>query len=61
MSLDAERERELWRKCADGDMTAREELIVSYRPLVFWIASKITVYDAQLRQDMIQEGMLALI
>ena len=51
----------MWRKCADGDMTAREELIVSYRPLVFWIASKITVYDAQLRQDMIQEGMLALI
>ena len=60
-SLPPERERELWNLCAEGDMTAREELIVSYRPLVFWIAGKIHVFDAELRQDIIQEGMLALI
>ena len=61
MSLDPGREKELWLKCNDGDMTAREELIVSYRPLVFWIAGKIMVNDPQLKQDIIQEGMLALI
>ena len=56
-----EHERELWRLCAEGDISAREELIVSYRPLVFWIAGKIHVSDSELRQDIIQEGMLALI
>ena len=61
MSLDAERERELWHLCGLGDMEAREELIVSYRPLVYWIAGKIHVNDSELRQDMVQEGMLALI
>lgn len=61
MSLDPERERELWRLCSDGDMPAREELIVSYRPLVFWIAGKIHTSSPEIRQDMIQEGMLALI
>ena len=38
-----------------------EELIVAYRPLVFWIACKIHVNDTELKQDIIQEGMLALI
>lgn len=61
MSLEPERERELWKLSADGDLSSREELIVSYRPLVFWIAGKIHVNDTQVRQDMIQEGMLALI
>lgn len=61
MGNDAEREKELWLKCSQGDMNAREELIVSYRPLVFWIAGKISVHDPQLKQDIIQEGMLALI
>ena len=61
MSLDPERERELWHLCTVGDMTAREELIVAYRPLVFWIAGKIHTMDVELRQDIIQEGMLALI
>ena len=61
MSLDPEREQELWQHCRSGDMSAREELIVSYRPLVFWIAGKIHTLDAELRQDIIQEGMLALI
>lgn len=61
MSLDSEHEQELWRLFADGDISAREELIVSYRPLVYWIAGKICVQDPELKQDMIQEGMLALI
>ena len=61
MSIAAERESELWEQCARGSITAREELIVSYRPLVYWIAGKIRVHDPELRKDMIQEGMLALI
>ena len=61
MSLDAERERELWQLCRSGNMDAREELIVSYRPLVYWIAGKIHVNDSGIKQDMVQEGMLALI
>ena len=59
-SLAPEEERELWRLCREGDLTAREELIVAYRPLVFWIAGKLHVAPS-LRQDLIQEGMLALI
>ncbi|MBQ6919161.1 MAG: sigma-70 family RNA polymerase sigma factor [Synergistaceae bacterium] len=42
-------------------MDAREELIVSYRPLVYWIAGKIHVNNSEVKQDMVQEGMLALI
>ncbi|MBR1486345.1 MAG: sigma-70 family RNA polymerase sigma factor [Synergistaceae bacterium] len=61
MSLDSEYEKKLWNLCSQGDMEAREELIVAYRPLVFWIAGKIHVNDAELKQDIIQEGMLALI
>ena len=59
-TLGAEREGELWALCRAGDVVAREELIVAYRPLVFWIAGKIHVASS-LRQDLIQEGMLALI
>lgn len=61
MSLEPERERELWKLCVNGDIEAREELIVAYRPLVFWIAGKIHITDNELKQDIIQEGMLALI
>ncbi|MDY6399762.1 MAG: sigma-70 family RNA polymerase sigma factor [Synergistales bacterium] len=61
MSLEPEREKNLWRLCSQGDMEAREELIVAYRPLVFWIAGKIHISDTELKQDIIQEGMLALI
>ncbi|MBQ7150946.1 MAG: sigma-70 family RNA polymerase sigma factor [Synergistaceae bacterium] len=61
MSLDPEHEKNLWSLCSQGDLDAREELIVAYRPLVFWIAGKIHVNDSELRQDIIQEGMLALI
>ncbi|MBR1671755.1 MAG: sigma-70 family RNA polymerase sigma factor [Fretibacterium sp.] len=58
--LPEERERELWALCRTGDPVAREELIVAYRPLVFWLAGKIHAAPS-LRQDIIQEGMLALI
>ena len=61
MALDSEHERELWQLCSQGDVDAREELIIAYRPLVFWIAGKIHVNDPELKQDIIQEGMLALI
>ena len=61
MSLDPEYEQKLWRLCSQGDIDAREELIVAYRPLVFWIAGKIHVNNTELKQDIIQEGMLALI
>ena len=61
MSLDPEHEKNLWRLCTEGDIDAREELIVAYRPLVFWIAGKIHISDPELKQDIVQEGMLALI
>ena len=59
--MDKEHEQELWRLCSQGDIAAREELIVSYRALVYWIAGKIHASSPELRQDIIQEGMLALI
>ena len=61
MSLEAEHEKNLWQLCTQGNVEAREELIISYRPLVFWIAGKIHVNDPELKQDIIQEGMVALI
>ena len=59
-SLSPEREKEPWALCKNGDIAAREELIVAYRPLVFWIAGKLRAAPS-LRQDLVQEGMLALI
>ena len=61
MALNSEHENVLWHRCINGDVDAREELIIAYRPLVFWIAGKIHVNDPEVKQDMIQEGMLALI
>ncbi|MBQ9433317.1 MAG: sigma-70 family RNA polymerase sigma factor [Synergistaceae bacterium] len=61
MALNSEHECDLWQRCIKGDVDAREELIIAYRPLVFWIAGKIHVNDPEIKQDMIQEGMLALI
>lgn len=61
MSLEPEQEKELWTLCAQGDFDAREKLIVAYRLLVFWIAGRIHITDNELKQDVIQEGMLALI
>jgi RNA polymerase sporulation-specific sigma factor len=53
-------EKELWQRNSDGDDDAREAIIVAYRPLVFWLAGKFNV-PTSVRQDLIQEGMLALI
>lgn len=53
-------ENELWRLCLVGDDNAREQIILSYRPLVFWIARKFKVAPHRY-QDLVQEGMIALI
>ncbi len=59
--LEPEHEKNLWLLNSQGDLNAREELIIAYRPLVFWIANKIYAPNNNLKQDIIQEGMLALI
>ena len=58
--MDRDKEKELWTRCREGELDAREELIIAYRPMVFWLAGKLKVFPS-LRQDVIQEGMLALI
>ncbi|MDO4987752.1 MAG: sigma-70 family RNA polymerase sigma factor [Synergistes sp.] len=51
---------ELWKKFSEGSEEAREALILANRPMVYWLAKKLKVpYDTY--QDLIQEGMLALI
>ena len=61
--LDEQRHEEeinLWRDCSNGDELAREDLILSYRPMVYWLAKKLKVpYNTY--PDLIQEGMVALI
>lgn len=59
--LPAEVEEGLWRRfTTHGDEDARDDLIVAYRPLVFWLAKKFRVSPSSY-QDLIQEGMVALI
>ena len=58
--MDLKEEKDLWTHCRAGSLEAREKLIVAYRPLVFWLAGKLKSYPS-LRQDIVQEGMLALI
>ncbi|MCL1874719.1 MAG: sigma-70 family RNA polymerase sigma factor [Synergistaceae bacterium] len=53
-------EEELWQRAVAGDDEAREAIIVAYRPLVFWLAGRFNV-PSLVKQDLIQEGMLALI
>ena len=54
-------EEELWRKVSEEkDDGARDALIIAYRPLVFWLARKFHVHPSSY-QDLIQEGMIALI
>jgi len=53
-------EKDLWEKVKSGDEKAREEVIISYRPMVFWLANKLHV-SPDSYQDLIQEGMVALI
>ena len=61
--LDEQRHEEeinLWRDCSNGDELAREDLILSYRPMVYWLAKKLKVpYNTY--PDLSQEGMVALI
>ncbi len=51
---------QLLRVCAAGSEVASEELFLAIRPIVYWLAKKLKVpYSTY--QDLIQEGMLALI
>ncbi len=58
--LDPEREAVLWGLLAEGDERAREELILGYRSLVYWLARKLQVSPSRF-PDLVQEGTLALI
>lgn len=58
--LQWEKEKELWLAQAAGDEDAREQLILAYRPLVYWTAKKFKVNGNRFA-DLVQEGMLALI
>ncbi len=58
--LDPQRENELWSRLALGDERAREELILGYRALVYWLARKLQVAPSRY-PDLVQEGSLALI
>lgn len=58
--LDPEREILLWALKAEGNDQAREELILGYRSLVFWLARKLQVAPSRY-QDLVQEGTIALI
>jgi len=58
--MSPQEEKDLWESCHGGSSEAREKLIIAYRPLVFWLAGKFKSFPS-LRQDIIQEGMLALI
>ena len=55
-----EKEKELWHAASAGDDSAREQLILAYRPLVYWSAKKFKV-SGQRFADIVQEGTLALI
>ncbi len=58
--MDPERESVLWLRREEGDDQAREELILGYRSLVFWLARKLQVAPSRY-QDLVQEGTIALI
>lgn len=55
-----EAEKDLWLRCSHGDEEAREELILAYRPMVYWLAKKLKVHYGTY-PDLIQEGMVSLI
>ncbi|EHM09629.1 RNA polymerase sigma factor, sigma-70 family [Thermanaerovibrio velox DSM 12556] len=52
-------ERDLWERVRSGDEDAREEAILSMRPMVFWLAKRIGAPGVL--QDLVQEGMVGLI
>lgn len=55
-----EEEKTIWAEAALGNEDAREQLILAYRPLVYWTAKKFRVTGTRFA-DLVQEGMLALI
>ena len=59
-SLSFSEEACLWEKIKSGDEDSRERMILSYRPMVFWLAKKFRVpYNCY--SDLLQEGMVGLI
>ena len=58
--LSPEEEAALWLRCREGDDEARERIVLAYRPLVFWLSKKFYVAPSSF-QDLIQEGMMALL
>lgn len=59
-ALDPALEASLWRRAGEGDDVAREQLILAYRPMVFWMAKKFRVAYG-VYPDLVQEGMMGLI
>ncbi len=57
---DWQEELHLWRRASQGDDDAREQLILAYRPLVYWYAHKMKAQGGRFH-DLVQEGMVALI
>jgi len=57
--LTREQERDLVRRWAMGDLRARDELVLAHHGLVVGIATSLTK-DVVERQELIQEGELAL-
>lgn len=55
-----EEEKKLWYAASAGDEEAREQLILAYRPMVYWCAKKFKVTGHRF-SDLVQEGTLALI
>lgn len=55
-----EAEKDLWIRCSNGDEEAREQLILAYRPMVYWLAKNLKVHYGTY-PDLIQEGMVSLI
>lgn len=55
-----EEERTLWLRSAEHDECAREQLILAYRPMVYWLAKSLRI-PYNVYPDLIQEGMVALI
>ena len=54
-----EKEKELWHAASAGDDSAREQLILAYRPLVYWSAKKFKV-SGQRFADIVQETAIAM-
>ena len=58
--LDQAEESALWSRISEGDDDSRERIILTYRPMVFWLAKKFRV-PYNIYPDLIQEGMIGLI